>query len=802
MTGSSFASKLRSFVISIVSIAALLGLTQFVFPGSGDGKGTPGAVIFSGLVLGLIGALVAAGIVLVYRTTRIINFAQASIGAAGGVFTYWLVVAETTHWPFLPAFVAGVIVAGIIGLGVEIAFVRRFFNAPRLVLTVVTIALIQGLGFAAGFVQNLPIFGDVRERSLDAEQGVASLKLPFGDFQFHVGRLGLQFGFAHLFVIGMSILALLGLAAFFRFTKAGVAVRASAENSERAMLLGINVKGLSTLVWTITGVLSGIGVILTGMIGSFGGLSGAASGPQAAGAIVIALAAAVLAKMRSLPTVVVAAVGLQLAKQAIQWSFPNQVSLFDAGLFGLILVGLLLQRKSLVRSEAAETSSWEATQELRPTPKEMLEVSGVRLWRIVLIVIAVIGVLAFPWLFAAGPTSVAGYVAIEGIVLLSLVVLTGWAGQVSLGQWALVGVGAVVGGALTARFNLTFWLAIPIGIIVTALFAVLIGLPALRIRGLFLAVATFAFAFAVQTNLFNQRYFGAILPRDVERPRLFLFDFDEERSMYYLIIAALLLAILVVTTLRRSRPGRILIALRENEPNLESFGVNLVRTRLAAFALSGGLAGFAGVLLAAHQHGVSSDTFPASESLQIFIFAIIGGIGSVSGAILGVGYLVLNRVFATNQLLQLIIGPVGVLLILYSAPGGLSSIAFGLRDGVYRIIAQRRRMVVPSLFADVDPDSLTRQLAPLAEALPSAGLSVIPANLRYRTESWLYGGRRGLAAAARRASVDAAAFEAAAGSESQQTFGAGTESVAAATGESGEVAGNGAGSPANERPGA
>ena len=109
-------------------------------------------------------------------------------------------------------------------------------------------------------------------------------------------------------------------------------------------------------------------------------------------------------------------------------------------------------------------------------------------------------------------------------------VLTGWAGQVSLGQFAFVAVGAVVAGALTARVGLSFWLAVPLAAAFTAAFAVAVGLPALRIRGLFLAVTTFAFAVAVRSLLFEPRYFAWLLPGAVERPTLFFFDFGDERS--------------------------------------------------------------------------------------------------------------------------------------------------------------------------------------------------------------------------------------------------------------------------------
>lgn len=730
-------SQARSMLISWGVFALGIALT-LIFPPILGKQNTPVAILFLGLIMGLLIGLVAAGIVLIYRTHRFINFAQASLGGVGAVFTYQLAIAETTSLPFLLAMPLGLILAGITGVVIELAFIRRFFNAPRLVLTVLSIALTAGFPIAGGFLSTLPIFGNVADRNVLELSGGLPLDMPFSGFEFQLGHLPFPFGFAHLMAIVVSLIALAGLGFFLTRTTSGIAIRASAENTGRASLLGINVKGLSTIVWGLAGVLSGVGVILTAAVTN--AWTGVTVG--ATDVLLVALAAAVVARMRSFPVAVATAVVLQVIKFSVEHHFKDQLELFDAFLFLLILVALFIQRKEMTRSEAeAETTSWEATQELRATPKEMLQIPGIRLWRRVLIGIGVIAILIFPWAASTGPLNQAGFIAITGIAILSLVVLTGWTGQVSLGQFALVGVGALIGGALTAKWGISFWLAIPISVFGTAAFALLIGLPALRIRGLFLAVATYSFAFAVERNLFEKEYFGWLLPERVDRPTLFFLDFEDERSMYYLTLTCFVIAVLLVVTLRRSRPGRVLIGLRENEANIQAFGVSPVQTRLAAFALSGALCGFAGVLLAHHQRAVSADTFPAIESLNTFIFGVIGGLGSVIGALLGAIYFGLSRLLAGNPFLSLIIGPLGLILLLYISPGGLGALLYSLRDSVLRIVAQRRRMVVPSLFADVDPDALARNLAPLAEPMTNAGLAALPLNQRYRWSSVLYAAR-------------------------------------------------------------
>lgn len=746
-------SRLSGLALGGGAFAALFLITR-TFPLAGGGSGTPPGILFLGAVYGLLNALVAAGIILIYRTSRIINFSQTAIGAIGGVFTYNLVVSRVTGFGYLAAFFAGVIISGLVGVVIELGFVRRFFQSPRLVLTVFTIAIIGALGQASNGVRLLPIFGDLRDREQSDILGETAISLPFDDFRFQIGDLSLPFGFPHLFAVGVAAAALAGLALFLYYSRLGIAVRASAENSERAALLGINVRGLSTLVWGMTGLLSGIGVILTATVsrgwGAVGGINPAA--------FIAALAAVVVARMKNLPLATATAVGLGAAREAVRWSFEDQLQLFDVFLFGVILVGLLLQRSEVLRSEDAEATSWQAAEEIRPIPKEMLAIGGLRVWRAVGAVVLLLLAFAFPWMVRTSWTNLGGYFAIIGITMLSLVVLTGWAGQVSLGQFALVGIGAILGGTLTSKVGISFWLALPLGAAITSLLSVVIGLPALRIKGLFLAVTTLAFAIAVERNLFEERYFGWLLPERVDRPTLFFFDFNDERSMYYLALLGFLVAMFMVLTLRRSRLGRILIALRDNEANVQSFGVNLVKTRLMAFAVAGALCGFAGVLFVHHQRAVAATSFPAIVSIFIFVDAVIGGISAVSGAVIGAVYFGMFQLFGTNALASIVIGPVGVLVVLYIAPRGLTSVLFGMRDAILRIIAQRRRMVVPSLFADVDPLAVERRLAPLAEPIPGAGLAALPVDLSYGTESRLYAIPRKSSDGHRRAAEEREAF--------------------------------------------
>ncbi|HYH48059.1 MAG TPA: ABC transporter permease [Acidimicrobiia bacterium] len=734
----STAAARRAMVGWALAMMVIALYTQILLPGAGGaGRGTPAAVLFRGVVFGLINALTAAGIILVYRTLRVINFAQTAIGAAGAILTFNFV--QYTAVPFPIAFVLGLGLSALVGVTLDLSLVRRFFHAPRLVLTVVTIVVAGFLSeTSAGLVSRLPFFPDADTLTVQQDLGSNPIRdqLPFGGFHFEIGNYALRFGFPEIFAIEVAVLLLLGLAAFFRFTRSGVAVRAMAENTERAALLGISVGRLSTLVWALAGVLAGASVTLIGTVDQPGAAAGFAPS-----VLLPALAAAVVGRMRSLPTTVFAAVAVSVVSEATRFSLTKDRPLVDLGLLVLIAAGLVLQQRKTLRGGDETVSAWQASEEQRPIPKELLTVPSVRIARRVLIVIGLLVVGIFPFVASTGQTNLGGVIALNAIVALSLVVLTGWAGQVSLGQFAFVAVGGVLGGALTANVGLTFWLAVPLAAALTAGFAVIVGLPALRIRGLFLAVTTFAFAVAVGSLLFEPRYFDWLLPDSIERPTLFFFDFGDERSMYFLCVAALVAAIVVVVNLRKSRFGRVLIALRESEQNVAAFGVAATRTRLVAFAVSGALAGFSGAIFAHQQRGLNADSFGATASIDIFVLAVLGGIGSVNGALLGSLYVNVTKYFITSPLFAGIVGSGGTLLLLYISPGGLVSLVARFRDACLRIVAQRRQMVVPSLFADYDPEALERKLIPLAEASGNSGLGALPPDVRFSLESGLYQGR-------------------------------------------------------------
>jgi branched-chain amino acid transport system permease protein len=687
----------------------------------GSGLPIPWSVLLLSLAPGCTTALTAIGLVLIYRSTRIINFAHAGFGAGASVLFYELLMFK--HFPYLIALLAAVGAGLAAGTIVELFFIRRFSASPRLVLTVVTLAIAQVLVGVAGAVPRM--LGDKTPAS-----GVPRTPLGRHTWRLHPGVLTGD----HVLLFAFTLAVMAGFALFFRFTSLGVAIRGAAENDDRASSLGINTRLLSSLVWTVA---AGLAASAAVMQVSLTGRQVSASTGFVAGigstVLLRALAAAVIGGMENLPLTVVAAFGLAAFEQSVTFAYSR--STIVDGILLVVIVGvLLLKRKNLARAQDSGTGTWAATEEVRPIPEILAQLpsvkSGIRRLR----VLGVVALLAYPWIMSPGQTSLGSVFAIYGIVVLSLVVLTGWGGQISLGQFGFVAVGALVGGAAMMSAHWPFLLALLAGSVAGAGAAILVGLPALRIRGLFLALTTLAFAVAVSSILLNPAYVGFI-PDDVRRPRFLWIDLRDERAFFYFCVVCLLLAVAAATSMRRSRTGRVLIAMRENERTAQSYGVNLVRTRLATFALSGFLAAFAGVLLAVHQQRVASTAFGAEQSIQIFLMAVIGGLGSVPGALTGAVYLGLLELFVKTAFWRQLFSGFGLLLLLLFFPGGLGAAVFRLRDAVLRRVAIRRRLHVPSLLGDYGFAGGTSVKVPLAPRFGADGNEDAQSRWRYELPS-------------------------------------------------------------------
>ena len=647
----------------------------------------PIGVYLQGAVVGTLYALVAMGLVLVYRSNRIINFAQASMGAAPAVAA--ILLHTNRGWSFPLCVALAVIGSLALGAVVDIVFIRRFNSAPRLILTVATIGVAQLLSFVEVMLPRW-IGGD--SNVANTFQGITT---PLSSATVQIGDQ--IFNGNHALTIVVVALACAGLGLFFRLSRVGVATRAAAENSDRALLLGVPVRRVSTTVWAIAGLLSGLGIFLrVPVVGGLpiGGLVGTST-------LLYALAPAVVARMQNLPVAFGAGIALGVVDQSLIYETRSS-TMSSIILLPVILVTLLVQRRRGGRAQDTGVATWREVREFRPVPRELASIREIVAARWVLRVVAVGLLVALPHIVGELRHDLASLMLIYAITGVSLVVLTGWAGQISLGQFAFVGAGAAVAGGLAANHQADFFISIIVAGVAGAAVAVALGIPALRLQGLFLAVTTLAFAQNMQSFFLNRDYNAWLLPRSgtyVERPILWgRLDVRGDLAYYYVCLAGLAIAVIAARSVRRHRSGRILIAARDNPRAAQALGVNLARTRLAAFAVSGFLAAMAGALFAYLQGGVDAAVFPPLRSVQIFAMTVIGGLTSVPGAIAGAAYVVGFQYFLPDY--QLLATGIGLLLLLLAFPGGLSEVGFRLRDTALRAFAARRGLHVPSLVAD------------------------------------------------------------------------------------------------------
>jgi branched-chain amino acid transport system permease protein len=699
----------RPAIATILPALAVVAVQILFFP-------VPLGVALQGVIIGLLGALVAVGMALVYRANRILNFSQVELGLAPTVLAVSLITYSGVNY-FLAAAV-GLTASVLLGSIVELVIIRRFFNSPRLILTVATIGLSQLLVAGALFIPT--IWG---------QQPTASvvhipLSLSFSIFP-------LIFTGDHVASLIVAPLALLGVALMLRFTSIGIAIRASAERADRASLLGIPVKRLQTVVWAVAAVLSFIGIFLQA------GILGLPVGLDLSDTVLLAaLAALVLGNLVELPTIALAAVALGVLQQGVLWNHESDPGLVDPVLAAVVIVTLLVRKRSSSRADT--TSTWAVSDEVRPVPRELRSLFEVRIVRWVGALVAAALVLSLPWLFSdnAGNQLKATAVVIFVIITVSVVVLTGWAGQITLGQMSFVAFGGATGAYATQTWHLDISVALLVAGAAGAVVAMVVSIPTLRLRGFFPAVTTLAFAMATTNYLLNPQYFSWVPVNRLVRPDLFgVVNLNAQASYYYFCLGCLVLVVLAIRGVRQSRTGRVLLALKENERGAESFGINVARAKLTAFALSGAMAGIGGCLYVHLLQAFTPDVFGPDQSILVFTTAVVGGVGSILGAVLGSIYLEGGQWFLPGAQWQALASAVGVLLVLMIVPGGLSDVAYRLRDAWLRALATRRGLLVPSLLADgavterqpaFDPD-----LGGHGETLPTSpsnGHSVIQAD--------------------------------------------------------------------------
>jgi ABC-type branched-subunit amino acid transport system permease subunit len=494
-------------------------------------------------------------------------------------------------------------------------------------------------------------------------------------------------------------IVVVALAIFIRRSSWGLAMRATAENAESARLSGVWVRRTSTVAWTVAGALSAVTAVLASP-----GQTSVLTQVLSPGLLVLALLAAILGAMVSLPVAFVAGIGVGVVQEALVWNITNPASgsaTVELILFLLLLVALLVRSASLQKGvRTFERSSWAmGTSVFRHRTTGLRRSVGSTSVGSVLVIAAVL-----PLVIGVGHSFLMSQICIYAVIALSLTVLTGWAGQVSLGQFGLVAVGA----DLTTHFVGTP--LVPLLLlagVVTALVSVLVGLTALRIRGLYLAVSTLGFALFMQSSVlatpcwtapFVHHRICTGLPEPqstlISRPSLFGLSLSSERAFAWFSLGVLVLTVLMVRVWRDRGIARRLIAVRDNEVTAAATGIHVIRTKLLAFALSGFIAGYAGVCLAFWIERFSTDTFDPSVSILVVSMVVIGGLDSIPGALLGALYLVgLPAIFGTTTTTEFLTSGVGLLVFILYLPGGLAELMHRLGDLATAVLGATRARV-------------------------------------------------------------------------------------------------------------
>jgi ABC-type branched-subunit amino acid transport system permease subunit len=609
--------------------------------------------VVAGLIAGLgIGGL-AVGLVLVHRASRVINLAHAEMGAAAAALCAWL--AGSVGLPFPVAALAAVAGAATVGALVQVVIVRRIAVGSGAAVMIATAGVSEVL-----LALSLVVIGGIGNRGAYPVVFRATLDL---------GRGVIVHGADEALVVVVPLLVV-ALALVLGRSRLGAAIRAATDNPEAARLAGVPVAALSALAWAAAAALSAVVVIC--LVAGRPIVGTEALGPEV---LLESLAAALIARFQHLPQALSAGVALGVILQVVGANWPGGARLVVLFVVVLAAGGLWWRRGITARTEGA---AWLAVPVLgrgrgHQAGRGWVGPAG----------LAGATLVGLAWASnsqALTLTEMAAYATLA----ISATLIVGVAGQLSLGQVAFFGIGAAVSYQLSVSVGLPFWLAFLAAGGAAAVASVLVGVPALRVGpGPVLAVTSLGFAVVAAGWLLGRPWLlgsGVTVPRPILGP----LDLGAERSYFLFAAVVLAGAVWVAGSVLRGPLGRRIVAVRDNQAAASSFGVPVAATNLVALAVAGFLAGLAG---AVYGHGLQSLTvndFPvastglqigAVDSLRIVAIAVIGGLGSVWGAVVGAAVLVGVDQFTNSVVVRLATTGAGLLVVLLVAPGGLAGVA-------------------------------------------------------------------------------------------------------------------------------
>jgi sulfate-transporting ATPase len=640
-----------------------------------------------GLGAGATYALFAQGAVLIYRGSGLVNFAQGAVGT----FAAYIAFAELQDeqgWSTWPALLVAVLAAGAVALAFQGLVLRALRNAAPIVRVIATIGL---LGVLQSVVAKR--YG-VSNRPVDSY--LPNEVFRWGDIRVQEERL---------YLVGITLVVTVALWAWTRYTRVGLAINASAQNERAVQTLGWSPDRLAALTWTTGGMLGGLAAVLAAP------LTGLSATTFTIVVTVAGLGAALLGGFHSFPLTLVGGLIIGVG-EAMATLYGGDITDFlqqdlITGLnrtpaFLVIFLVVVVRGRGLpLRSQVAVRLPRLGTGEV--SVRALLLATGI-------VAGMLFGVMDDRWAQAT-------YVSLaSGVMILSIVVLTGYAGQISLAQWALAGIGALIAGRLV-RADVPIELAMVLGVLLTIPVGLAFALPALRTRGVNLAVVTLGLGFLVSEVVFaNPRYLGAPLDGGTRIGAVTLFGlevdaFNHPHAWAGFSLVCFVFLSLLVANLRRSRSGRRLLAVRTNERAAASLGISVFGVKLYAFAVAAGLAAVAGVLVGFRGQVITYGEFNVFASINSVGHAVIGGLGYVLGAafaapnaIGGLGTRAVEDWIGLENQWDLIIGSLIVFAILLLHQNGIADVATHVRrPWEWLRLVPRRPERAPLPEADVEP---------------------------------------------------------------------------------------------------
>jgi ABC-type branched-subunit amino acid transport system ATPase component/ABC-type branched-subunit amino acid transport system permease subunit len=672
-----------------------------------------------GLGNGGVFAALAVALVLTYRSSGVVNLATGSI-ALYTAYTYAGLREGKLLIPipglpgsidlggdlgFAAAAALSLAIAALLGALLYFLVFRPLRQAPPLARTVASLGVLVVIqGLMANRVGNAPV-------------SVSAI------FPADRWKLGSAIMLSDRFLLAVAVIGLtLALTALYRWTRFGLITRAVAETSTGAVVSGVSPERVALLNWMVSAAVAGAAGILIAPISPLT--------PDAYTlAVVPALAAAVIGGFEMLVPAAVAGIVIGMLQSeastlAAQHSWLPQSGLAELIPLIVIIGALILTGRAMpIRGGILRRQLGRA-----PRPRSLLAPT---------IVGTAIGVVALlvthdVWRSAVISTFIAA------ILGLSYVVVTGYAGQVSLAQLTLAGVGSFALSGIANSWGVPFPLAPLLAALIATALGIVVGLPALRLRGLSLGIVTLALAYAIEALWFRNAQFVSAAGASVPQPKLFGLNLGVGTGSAFpriefglLCLFTLVVIALGVARLRNSALGSAMLAVRGNERSAAGIGVNVVYVKIAAFALASFIAGIGGSLFAYRQGVVTFTSFTAIGGLALLATAYLAGITSVSGGILagimtsaGVVYLALDRWVNLGSWFNVLSG-IGVILVVIQHPEGLASLGHQLATRVRDSRASRPRRATPEI-----PARLAAAASASAET-PGPALVVEHVTVRY-----------------------------------------------------------------------